>query len=260
MKKVLMKKILIIGAGYVGGKLAENLKSSGYDVTVTTRSGKSSIEKTLPLSLEDQNSMNNLPIDFDGVVYSVSPSDTSYQLVYVEGLSRIINTFKHVKKFLLTSSTSVYTETNGGWVYESSPVNYEDPKTKAILTGEKMVIDTFGGTAIRFSGIYGPGRMRYIEYLKNQIPLHPDSMEIWTNRIHQDTCAKVLQTLLETEEIPPVINATEPNPQKLGDILNALSEKHNLPKPNIHPDGQRLMRGGNKRVRGSIIFFPFLNC
>ena len=51
-------------------------------------------------------------------------------------------------------------------------------------------------TVIRFSGIYGPGRNRLINQIR-QGNIAPKDPVAWTNRIHSEDCAGVIVHLLE---------------------------------------------------------------
>ena len=49
---------------------------------------------------------------------------------------------------------------------------------------------------VRFSGIYGPGRHRLISEVESGIG-RPAEPEYWTNRIHSEDCAGVINYLIE---------------------------------------------------------------
>ena len=99
------------------------------------------------------------------------------------------------RRFIFVSSTSVYHQNDGTVVDESSPTNPAKFNGRIVLEGERLVTAFATGTVVRFSGIYGPGRTRMVERVKNNI--RSDSQDRgYTNRIHVDDCAGVLTHLV----------------------------------------------------------------
>jgi hypothetical protein len=71
------------------------------------------------------------------------------------------------ERLLFTSSTSVYAQHQGEWVDEDSPAVAEGFSGRCIRAGERLLWDSgWPAVAVRFGGIYGPGRTRLIDSVR----------------------------------------------------------------------------------------------
>ncbi|MEO2092124.1 MAG: sugar nucleotide-binding protein, partial [Gemmataceae bacterium] len=89
-------------------------------------------------------------------------------------------------RLLYISSTSVYGQTDGAWIDETSPTEPLEESGRVILEAEQT-LRQFRPDAVvlRFAGIYGPGRvLRKASLLKGEpVPGDPDR---FINLIHVD--------------------------------------------------------------------------
>jgi nucleoside-diphosphate-sugar epimerase len=126
-------RILIVGCGYVGLALGQRLSSSGAEVLGLRRQGDPdgamAAAGIQPLSgdLTRPADLEAIPGDFDAVVCAVSSSRggaDAYREVYLGGARNLIEWARHrrVGRMVSVSSTSVYSQTDGSWVSEDSPV------------------------------------------------------------------------------------------------------------------------------------------
>jgi uncharacterized protein YbjT (DUF2867 family) len=68
---------------------------------------------------------------------------------------------------------------------------------RCIRAGEQLLWDSgWPAVVVRFGGIYGPGRTRLIDSVRDGSATRPAGPPIFTNRIHRDDCARVLEHLL----------------------------------------------------------------
>lgn len=69
--------------------------------------------------------------------------------------------------------------------------------SQALLQAERNIGQLYcKHIVVRFSGIYGPGRHRLISEVESGIG-RPAEPEYWTNRIHSEDCAGVINYLIE---------------------------------------------------------------
>src|SRR5690606_29190096 len=126
-------------------------------------------------------------------------SGHSQRDVYVDGLRHVLNAMAgRCERFVYISSTSVYGQTQGEWVDESSPCRPDRPNGQACLEAENLVWEFFpagmdpeqsGAVVLRLAGIYGPGRLlRRVEQLRSGDPIGGNP-EAWLNLIHVDDAA-----------------------------------------------------------------------
>src|SRR5436309_1939405 len=125
-------RALIIGCGYVGTPLAQRLVELGHEVWGVRRTPESAAVlealgiKPFAADISQSGALDALPGAFDWVVNLVSSDKggpAEYRQVYLDGNRNIIDWARGraVKKFVYTSSTSIYAQNDGSAVKESSP-------------------------------------------------------------------------------------------------------------------------------------------
>ena len=111
----------------------------------------------------------------DYVIYSAAATqhdEAGYQQAYVDGLQHTLDALQHwpqaPKQLLFTSSTGVYHQADHSWVDESSATEPKRFSGRIILEAEQLLANSSIATsAVRFSGIYGPGRKRLINSVRS---------------------------------------------------------------------------------------------
>ncbi len=120
--------------------------------------------------------LKNLPRDFDWVVncVAVGGDAENYREVYLQGTRNLIEWLaaSPPKKFVYTSSTSVYAQNDGSPVKESSPTEPLAGTSKILVETEKVLLAAvaerkFPAVILRVAGIYGPERGHWFkQFLK----------------------------------------------------------------------------------------------
>lgn len=232
------KRILIVGSGDVGGHLACALAADGHKVWGLRRSDKPVGDGVTTLSADVANpeTLMELPAELDYLVYAVASPDFSeegYQQFYVQGLKNILAVLKaggnKIKHVFFVSSSSVYHHHDGSVVNEDTPCEPSSFAGKKMLEAEQILFGgPYPGTAVRFSGIYGPGRTRLINQAKHGGHCDPEPA-VWTNRIHRDDCVAVLKFLIEKDmagtKLDKIYLASDPNPTPLFDVLEWMKDR-----------------------------------
>ena len=236
-----MARILIAGCGDVGTTLGLTLSATGHDVWGLKRHPADLPPPVQPLAadLTDPTTLTALPANLDAVVYSAAAAGFSkahYQAAYVEGVRNLLNALRqagqHPKRLLFTSSTSVYAQHQGEWVDEDSPAEADGFSGRCLREGEQWIWGSgWPAVAVRFGGIYGPGRTRLIDSVREGSATCFDGSPIYTNRIHRDDCARTLAHLLEYPEPEPLYLAVDDDPAPLDEVLNWLADQLNVPHP-----------------------------
>lgn len=146
-----------------------------------------------------------LPPALDFVFYTAAPdhsTEEGYQSTYVDGLHHLLAALAgqphKLRHFFFTSSTGVYGQTTGEWVDETSLTEPEHFSGTLQLAAEQVVLNSgFPATVVRLGVIYGPGRTRLIDTVRQGPAVCSDESLQFTNRIHRDDCAGVLRHLME---------------------------------------------------------------
>ncbi len=198
----------------------------------------------------------------DCVVYAVGAdgfSPEAYRDAYVDGLARTIQALRggRTRRLVFVSSTGVYAQDDGSVVDETSPAEPRGFSGRMLLEGEALLAQApLEATAIRFSGIYGPGRDRLVREVQAGTPVSARSRAAITNRIHRDDCARALVHLVESRAVQPLYVGSDEAPTPMGEILDWIAARLGVPPP---PPGEAQaeapQRGGRKhcssaRLRG----------
>ncbi len=236
-----MARILIAGCGDVGAALGQSLSVAGHQVWGLKRHPADLPPGIQPLAadLTDPATLNGLPPALDGVVYSAAAasfSEAAYQAAYVAGVENLLDalyrTGQQSPRLLFTSSTSVYAQHQGEWVDEDSPAEAEGFSGRCIRAGERRMWDSpWQVVVVRFGGIYGPGRTRLIDGVRAGTATRPAGPPLYTNRIHRDDCARVLEHLLFLPEPARLYLAVDDDPAPLGEVLSWLAARLGAPEP-----------------------------
>jgi nucleoside-diphosphate-sugar epimerase len=259
-----MARILVVGAGDIGGQLAINLVQAGHQVWGLRRSHKP-IGGGVEIVVGDVSApetLLNIPSDVDILVYSVASPEFSregYHKYYYNGIRHVLHALKaqgqSPKHAFFTSSSSVYHQMDASWVDEESPTEPTSFSGKELLQAEGVLAKGYiPATSVRFPGIYGLGRNRMIEQARQGGHCDP-SPEVWTNRIHRDDCIGVLQFLIDKvlagEAIDDIYLACDSQPVTLFDILEWMKDRLGEVEPDYElPEATRRAnrRCSNKRL------------
>ena len=249
-----MARVFVAGAGYVGSVAAELLARSGHTVDIGRRRPGDAPRshamdvlrtETYPAALREASC----------VVYCVSAdgfTPQAYRNAYVEGLARVLEAAANgaANRLVFVSSTGVFGQEDGSVVDETSPPNPRGFSGSTLLEGETLLsAAALETTAIRFSGIYGPGRDRLIRMARAGSPVSAKSRAAITNRIHREDCARALAHLVERPSVAPLYLGSDEAPTPMGEILDWIAARLGLaPLPLGEDTGMLPQRGGNKRI------------
>ena len=261
-----MARILIAGCGDIGTTLGLALNAAGHTVWGLKRHPDRLPPSIQPLAadLTDPATLKVLPPHLDAVVYSAAAagfSEIHYQAAYVTGVRNLLNALEQAdqrpRRLLFTSSTSVYAQHDGEWVDEDSSAEADSFSGRCIRNGEQLMGSCPWPTVVvRFGGIYGPGRTRLIDSVREGSAVCPAGPPVYTNRIHRDDCARVLEHLLFLPDPAPLYIAVDDAPAPLSEVLGWLaahlgvSELRSGAQPPLKP-GAETRRDPALRLRAS---------
>ena len=143
-------RVLIVGCGYVGVPLGAELVRLGHEVFGLRRSaaaeGELKAAGIQPLigDVTRPGTLATLPRNFDWVVNCVAAGGNAenYREVYLQGTRNLIEWLaaNPPKKFVYTSSTSVYAQNDGSQVVESSPTEPLAETSRILVETEKVLL------------------------------------------------------------------------------------------------------------------------
>jgi nucleoside-diphosphate-sugar epimerase len=163
--------------------------------------------------VNDPATLASLP-SFQRVLFAVGydgQSERSIEEVYGVGLQNVLAALGAdadrrfaMQRLVYISSTGVYAQTGDQWVDEDSPCLPTRPGGRAALAAERALArHPLGakGVILRLAGIYGPGRIPYLDLLESGRPI-PAPRHGYLNLIHIDDAAKITIQALTTKIDP----------------------------------------------------------
>lgn len=254
-----MTKVLIAGCGDVGSALGIRLVGAGDVVWGLRRRVQSLPSPIRPVGadLQRPEDLSELPQGLEVVVYAAAASafsEEGYRRAYVQGLRNLLAALQAgdqpVARLVLVSSTAVYGQKDGEWVDEDSPTRPDHFSGRVMLEAEQVALQgPYPATVLRFGGIYGPGRTRLIEGVRRGDPCNDDP-PAFTNRIHRDDCAGVLQHVIALERPARVYLGVDSRPAPQCEVRDWLAARLGVPSPRrISAAPGAAPQRGNKRCR-----------
>lgn len=244
-----MSHVLIAGYGDLGQELARRLRLAGYQVTGVRRNADAGTG-TISADVTQADTLQALAaLKPDILVYCVAASehsDENYRLSYVEGLRNVLAALSGValQHIFFVSSTGVYGQQTEDWLDESTPAVATEFSGVRMLEAEAL-LQGLPATVLRFSGIYGPGRLRMITL--SRTPEQWPARNGWTNRIHRDDGAAFIVYLISqlgVEDIAPLYVVTDKQPLPTYTLLQWLASKQGVDASAVSTP----VVAGNKRL------------
>ena len=197
--------VLLAGCGDLGCEVAGRLVSAGHQITGLRRSDSVLPQGVIPFKADVSKPETLQALDHlqpDILIYCVAAdahTDESYRVHYVDGLRNVLAALADSVSLLhvfFVSSTGIYGQQSDELLDETvepTPVDFSGIR---MLEAEALLKNLpCPATALRLSGIYGPGRNRMINLAK--VPQQWPQHNIWTNRIHRDDAASAIAYMIE---------------------------------------------------------------
>ena len=245
-----MPSVLIAGCGYVGTAAAKLFAQDGWNVIGWTRtelcSGKGQAAIALrAVDISDLETVRRHAFAADVVVHCASSGGSSYRRVYRDGAANLAACFP-AARLMFTSSTSLYSQTDGSSVTEESVAQPDSENAEILLEAEKIVLDN-DGVVLRVAGIYGPGRSFLLRTIMNRDAISGDRL---VNQVHRDDIASAILFLARFGIVNPprIFNVVDDTPAPRKEILQWLSARLGLPLSNSASSANTKGRRSNKRV------------
>jgi len=236
-----IKKILILGCGYVGQRLAVACIADGLQVVATTRS------KTRAAELEQQGiqavvalSPTDLPAtllaSIDAVLDSIPLTRNSEGMHASQPrwLPDMAAKLKNIRWAGYLSSTSVYGDADGAWVDESFSCHPSSARGRERLRAEKAWLNSgLPAEVFRLAGIYGPER-NIIERLHGggykAVAWQPRH---FSSRIHVDDIVAALLAAIRKPRVGRIVNLADDMPLPHVEYVTQVARIIDAPPPVI---------------------------
>ncbi len=254
-------RALVAGCGFLGKAVTRSLHAADWEVAALVQSDDSAAALAAePYSVFARDvaapgELRDLPQP-KIIVHCVSSGGggaEAYRHAYLEGARALRDAFPEAR-ILFAGSTSVYVQTDGGWVDESSPANPDRETGRILLETENLVLAA-GGSVARLAGLYGPGRSALLrKFLAGEAVLEEGGGR-FINQIHREDAASAVLALIDAA--PGLYNVSDDTPLTQRACCEWMAARFNRPLPPEGPIPRDRKRGwtskrvSNARLRGT---------
>jgi nucleoside-diphosphate-sugar epimerase len=264
-------RVLIVGYGDLGKAIGQELLTDGAQIWGLRRSVCSHADGVSMLAgdVTQPSSLAGIrAIDPHIVVYCVAAieqSDADYRVRYVEGLRHVLAALAgalSLQHVFFVSSSRVFGQPGNALLSESDPAMPADFGGRRLLEAELLLNGLpCGHTALRLSGIYGPGRSRMLA-LAAQTSQWPVE-NAWSNRIHRDDaaafCVFLIHRVLDELPVDDCYIVTDSYPVPQYEVLRWLAARLGRDVgglPSLSPGGGKRLSNARMLATGFRLRYP----
>jgi nucleoside-diphosphate-sugar epimerase len=260
-------RVLIVGCGYVGFSLAVELSKQGHQVWGLRRTSWTDHFEPLPglvplvADVTRPRTLTGLPGRYDAVIFSASATGggvEEYKQIYLLGVQNVLEWLSAAPpgRMVYTSSTSVYGQTDGALVDETSPTQPVAQTARVLVQAESALISKASAHGIapiilRLAGIYGPGRGYWLkQFLQGTATIEGEGGRV-LNMIHRDDAVQAVMTALDRGRKGRIYNVVDDEPVTQAVCFQWLATRlrRDMPPAETEPAAVERKRGlTNKRV------------
>lgn len=231
-------RVVVVGCGDIGSRVAVLLQQQGWLVHGLRRTTAHLPAQILPIAADMQ--QPHCPADWpqqpiDYVVYAMAAQRMDaqgYQQAYVQGQRHLYSWLaqhqQQPKRVIFVSSTGVYGQSDDSWIDEQSPTEPARWAGQIMLEAEQCAAQSgHPATAVRLSGIYGPGRHMLIDRVR--AGYHAPHLHSFTNRIHADDAAALIAKILlvdaQGQAVEPIYIGVDNEPVEQAEVVAWLQQR-----------------------------------
>ena len=247
-----MRKLLIVGCGDIGRRVARLAQAQGDSVTALVRTAASRDElHKLGIDVIQADLDGAIaPLDVDGrwILYLAPPPAKGREDPRMRHLLRALRGTP--RRLLYLSTTGVYGDCQGEWVEETHAVAPAAERAMRRLDAERQLSACcsdkgWSFVIMRVAGIYGRSRLP-LQRLRERQPVLRAGQAPYTNRIHEDDLARIALGLLERGVDGEVYNVSDGHPDTMSDYFKLVASYAGLPQPpeiDMHEASRSLTAG-----------------
>ena len=244
--------VLVFGYGFIGAAFAAAAREAGHDIAATIRTPKRRrLLEPLGVTAVPAGNVRAMAraVRNAGAILVTPPPDDAGCPAYA-ALSSLDLSGKWIGYL---STTGVYGDRDGGWVFEDSTRQPGSVEGRRRVLAENQWLSK-GAHVFRLPGLYGPGR-NVIERLRDGTArrIHKDGHVF--SRLHHDDCASALLASLDRPSAGGIYNLCDDEPAAADEVLAWAAREFgfDLPPPiawddpALSPTARRFYQD-NKRV------------
>lgn len=268
--KFLGGRLVVFGAGYVGGAVAREAAARGMRVTALTRNpetarglAEAGVDTVVGELADDawhgRIAGRGAGWGADFVLNCVGAGGgglEGYRKSYVDGMRSVAGWAAKMRGragagqsgigagigvLVYTGSTAVYPQSGGAVVGEEAPCGERaaggDGRARWLLEAERLAFamqaeGTARGVAVlRLAGIYGPGRHQLLDTLRDGADALPGRGDYYMNLVHRDDIAGAIWAAFSSPEAQGVFNIADDSAATRGELCGWLARQLGRPAP-----------------------------
>ena len=216
-----MATLLIFGMGYLGEAVAGQARADGWIVLGTSRDPARGL-----VDPGDQTALMSAVDQADAVLVTSAPTAAG-----CPGHAALSPLFEAGKSGWIgyVSSTGVYGDRDGGWVFEDSALNASSISGARRVSAEKAWLAQ-GAHLFRLPAIYGPGRST-LDRLRDGTARRVKKPGQVFNRVHVRDATDGILASVSRPRPGRAYNLTDDDPSSMEAVILAAAERLNLPPP-----------------------------
>jgi nucleoside-diphosphate-sugar epimerase len=236
-RKLNRPRLLIVGCGDVGGRLAPLLRAHFRVFATTSQPSRRAELRALgvvPLvaDLDQPATLRRLAGLAQYVVHLAPPPADGVLDSRTRNLTAIL---PERGRLVYVSTTGVYGDCGGALFDESRPVAPRNPRALRRVDAERVLRGWArrSGSALsilRVPGIYGADRLP-VKRLELGTPALIAADDVYTNHIHADDLAAIIARALFRGLPNRVYHAVDDSDMKMADYFDAVADAFQLPRP-----------------------------
>ena len=244
LMQMLINKLLIFGYGYCAKALVAKLINKKNEILVVSRD-KQKIDKLNELGIKACEWTNTSVVKhYISVSNTILISVPPYNFIdpVEEKFSDFFSQINKKIRLIYLSSTGVYGDHKGAWVYENSKLKPTTELGKWRLRAEKnwlsfAKLNNLPILILRLSGIYGPNRSTFdrIQDKSFKIVRCPNLL---FSRIHIDDITNIIVAFLEKKNINGIYNLSDNMPATSESLYLETFKLLNSPPPEAKSLGE----------------------
>lgn len=275
---LIVKKILVLGYGYVARRLAARAAAGGWAVSGTIRGADkaAALEKegVTPI-LWTAAGVDPAAIKRADAILISTPPDANGCPALAAARDALIARARPASWIGYLSSNGVYGDHGGAWVDETSALVATSPRAKSRIAAEqswRALARATGSPLVvfRLPGIYGPERSALDTVREGRAARIVKEGQVF-NRAHVDDIAAVLHASLENPSAGDLFNVADDQPAPPQDVIEYACRLLGVPPPpliaiedanlsemakSFYADNKRVSNARMKERLLPALFFP----
>ncbi len=221
-------KVLVFGYGFIGAAFAAAARAAGHDIAATFRTpDKRPLLEALDIDAVPAGNARALARAVgrvDAILITPAPDDSGCPaFAALAGLDLSRTWIGYL------STTGVYGDRDGGWVFEDSARDPTSIEGRRRMTAENQWL-TKGAHIFRLPSLYGPGRNVLIR-LRDGTARRVHKPGHVFSRLHHDDCAAGLMLSVAKPRPGGIYNLCDDEPAPADEVLLWAAHEFGLPLP-----------------------------